>query len=136
MIHFILYFIFLVFTLSNAKHVESIVIGHAASSTSKSPPVKTMEPMFLIKVTNCSIQFGWILDRDGLAKNYMGSRPEAKKCDFFVWCARMNVWIDGWMDVWMDGCYRFFLSTIFSTPLNLLKWNWKPTISLTKWSTD
>ena len=44
-----------IFTLSNAKHGESIVIDLAASSTSK---VKTTEPMVSIKVTNCSIQLG------------------------------------------------------------------------------
>ena len=72
------------FTLSNAKHGESIVIGLAPSSTSKGPQVKTAEPMDSIKVTNCSIQLGWILARYGFAKNYMGSRPEAKKCHFFI----------------------------------------------------
>ena len=46
------------FTLSNAKHGESIVIGLAASSTSKGPQVKTTEPMVSIKVINCSIQLG------------------------------------------------------------------------------
>ena len=65
--------------ISNAKHGESIVIGLAASPTSKGPQVKTTEPMVAIKVTNCSIQLGWILERDGFAKNYMGSRPEANK---------------------------------------------------------
>ena len=44
------------FTLSNAKHGESIVIGLAARSTSKDPRVKTTEPMASINVTNCSIQ--------------------------------------------------------------------------------
>ena len=46
------------FTLSNAKHGESIVIGLGASSTSKDPQVKTTEPMDSIKVPNCSIQLG------------------------------------------------------------------------------
>ena len=64
-------------TLFNAKHRENIVIGLAASSTSKGPQVKTTEPTVLIKVTNCSILLGWILARDSFAKNYMGSRPEA-----------------------------------------------------------
>ena len=103
-----------VFTLSNANHGESIVIGLAASSTSKGPRVKTTEPMVLIKVTNCSIQLGWILARDGFAKNYMGSRPEAKKCDFFIsacWC----------MYVCMDGCYRFFGTRFF--PHRCTDWN-------------
>ena len=72
----------LVFTLSNAKHGKSFVIGFAASSTSKGPQVKTTEPTVSIKVTNCSIQLGWILALDGFAKNYMGSRPEAKQ--FFI----------------------------------------------------
>ena len=49
---------YLFFTLSNAKHGESIVIGLAASSTSKGPQVKTTEPMVSIKFTNCSIQLG------------------------------------------------------------------------------
>ena len=63
---------------------ESIGIGPAASSTSKGPQEKTTEPMDSIKVTYCSIQLGWILARDSFAKNYMGSRPEAKKCHFFI----------------------------------------------------
>ena len=63
---------------------ESIVIGLAASSTSRDPQVKTTEPIDSIKVTTCIIQLGWILARDGFAKNYMGSRPEAKKCYFFI----------------------------------------------------
>ena len=42
------------FTLFNAKHGESIVIGLAASSTSMSSQVKTTEPMVSIKVTNFS----------------------------------------------------------------------------------
>ena len=46
------------FTLSNAKHGESIGIGLAASSTSKGPRAKTIEPMDSIKVTYCSIQLG------------------------------------------------------------------------------
>ena len=54
-IYFIIYFIF---TLSNAKHGESIVIGFAASSTSKDPQVKTTEPIDSIKITNCIIQLG------------------------------------------------------------------------------
>ena len=63
---------------------ESIGIGLEASSTSKGPQVKTTEPMDSTKVTYCSIQLGWILARDGFAKNAMGSRPEAKKCHFFI----------------------------------------------------
>ena len=50
---------------------------------SKGPQVKITEPMISIKVTNCSIQLGWILERDGFAKN-MWSRLEAKMCDFFI----------------------------------------------------
>ena len=105
---------------------ESIGIGLAASSTSKGPQVKTTEPMVSIKVTNLSIQLDWILARGGFAKNYMRSRPEAKKCHFsFSACG------------WMDGCMlSLFWPTIFSTPLHRLKWNWKPTTSLTKWSAD
>ena len=34
-----------IFTLSNAKHGERIVIGLTASSTSKAPQIKTTEPM-------------------------------------------------------------------------------------------
>ena len=30
--------------------------------------------------THCRIELGCILARDGFAKIYMGSRPEAKKC--------------------------------------------------------
>ena len=63
---------------------ESIGIGLEASSTSKGPQAKTTEPMDSIKVTYCSIQLGRILARNGFAKNYMGSRPEAKKCHFFI----------------------------------------------------
>ena len=37
---------------------ESIGIGLAASSPSKSPQAKTTEPMDSIKVTYCSIQLG------------------------------------------------------------------------------
>ena len=53
-------------------------------STSNGPQVKITEPMVSIKVTNCSIQLGWILAGDGFAKNYMGSRSKAKKCNFFI----------------------------------------------------
>ena len=63
---------------------ESIEIGLAASSTSKGPQTNTTEPMDSIKVTYCNIQLGQILARDGFVKNAMGSRPEAKKCDFFI----------------------------------------------------
>ena len=63
---------------------ESIGIGLEASSTSKGPQAKTTVPMDSTKVTYCSIQLGWILARDGFAKNAMGSRPEAKKCQFFI----------------------------------------------------
>ena len=38
-----------IFTLFNVKHGESIVIGLAASSTSKGPQVKTTEPMTQLK---------------------------------------------------------------------------------------
>ena len=34
-------------------------------------------------VKNCRFHLSLILARDGFAKNYMESRPEAKKCDFF-----------------------------------------------------
>ena len=63
---------------------ESIGIGLEASLTSKGPQAKTTEPMDLIKVTYYSIQLGLILARDSFAKNYMGSRPEAKKCHFII----------------------------------------------------
>ena len=63
----------------------------SASATSKGPQVKTTEPMVTNKATNCSIYLGCILARDGFSKNYMGSRPEAKKCHFFIWCVRMYV---------------------------------------------
>ena len=36
------------------------------------------------KVTNCTIKSVGILKCDGFAKNYMESRPESKKCDFFI----------------------------------------------------
>ena len=63
---------------------ESIGIGLEASSPSKGSQAKTTEPMGSTKVTYCSIQLGWILARDGFAKNAMGSRPEAKKGHFFI----------------------------------------------------
>ena len=63
---------------------ESIGIGLEASSTSKGPQIKTTEPMDSTKVTYCRIQLGWILARDGFAKNSVGSRPEAKKGHFFI----------------------------------------------------
>ena len=63
---------------------ESIGIGLEASSPSKGSQAKTTEPMDSTKDTYCSIQLGWILARDGFAKNAMGSRPEAKKCQFFI----------------------------------------------------
>ena len=73
-----------IFTLSNAKHGESIGISLAASSTSKGAQAKTTEPMDSIKVPNCRIQLGWNLGHGGFAKNYLWSHPEAKKCDFFI----------------------------------------------------
>ena len=88
---------------------ESIGIGLATSSTSKGPQIKTTEPMVSIKATNCSIQLDWILARDGFAKNYMRSHPEAKKCDFFIYCVRM------------DGCFRFFRPRFF--PHRWTDWN-------------
>ena len=63
---------------------ESIIIGLEANSSLKVSQVKITEPMVSIKVTNCSVQLDWILARDDFAKNYMGSRPEGKKCHFFV----------------------------------------------------
>ena len=51
-------FIHIIFTISYAMHGESIVIGLAAISTSRGPPIKTTEPMVSIKITNCSIQLG------------------------------------------------------------------------------
>ena len=47
-----------IFTLSNAKHGESIGIDLAASSASTGPQAKTTEPMDSIKVTYCSIKLG------------------------------------------------------------------------------
>ena len=81
-------FMIQIFTLSNAKHGESIVISFAVSATSKGPQIKTTEPMVSFKVTNCSIQLGWILAPDGFAKKYMGYLREAKKCDFYKYCNR------------------------------------------------
>ena len=104
-----------IFTLSNAKHGESIVIGLAASSTSKRPQVKTREPMVSIKVTNCSIQLGWILARDGFAKNYMGVSSRGQKVPFFH-LVRADVCMDGYVCM-----LSFFSSTIFPTPLT--DWN-------------
>ena len=54
----LIYWLRLIFTLSNAKHGESIVIGLATSLTSKDPQVKITEPMDSIKDTNCIIQLG------------------------------------------------------------------------------
>ena len=53
-----------------------------------------------------------------------GVSPRGQKVPFFH-----LVRASGWM-------LSFFSSTIFSTQLNRLKWNWKPIISLTKWSAD
>ena len=90
--HFFFYFI-------QCEARGSIVIGLASRSTSKGPQVKTTEPMVSIKVTNCSIQFGWILARDGFAKNYMGvSRPKSAIFSFSAY---------GWfMDGWMLSFFR------------------------------
>ena len=46
------YQISIVFTLSDEKYGESIVIGLAASATLRGPQVKTTESMVSIKVTN------------------------------------------------------------------------------------
>ena len=97
--------------------VESIGIGLAARSTSKGPQAKTTEHMESIKVTYCSIQLGCILARGGFSKNYVGSRPEAKKCHFsFSACG------------WMDGCYRFFCPRFF--PHRWTDWNEIENLSL------
>ena len=45
-------------TLLFLYFILSIVIGIAASLTSKGPRVKTTERMVSIKITNCSIQLG------------------------------------------------------------------------------
>ena len=95
------------FTLSNAKHGKSIVIGLAASSTSKGPQVKTTDPMVSIKVTNCSIQLGKILASDGFAKNYMGSRSRSQKVRFFH-LFRADACMYGWMDVIVFLVHDFF----------------------------
>ena len=63
---------------------ERIGIGLEASAISKGPQAKTTEPMDSTKVAYWRIQLGWILARDGFAKNAMGSRPEAKKSHFFI----------------------------------------------------
>ena len=57
------------------KALESVT----RRATSKGPQVKTTEPMVSIKVTNCSIHLGWILD--GFAKNYTGSRLDLKTAE-------------------------------------------------------
>ena len=88
---------------------ERIEIGVAASSTSKGSQVKTTEPIESIKVTNCIIQLGLILARDGLAKNYMGSGREAKRAIFsFSAYGCMEVWMDVWMDVIVFLANDFF----------------------------
>ena len=46
------------FYFIQCKAWESIVIGLAASSTSKGSQIKTTESMVSFKVTNCSIQLG------------------------------------------------------------------------------
>ena len=51
-------FVMAIFYLIQAQHGESIVIGLAASSTSKGPQAKTTEPIDSIKAPNCSIQLG------------------------------------------------------------------------------
>ena len=116
----------LFFTLSNSKHGETIVIGLAASSTSKGPQVKTTEPMVWIKVTNCSIQLGWILARDGFAKNICGLAQRPKSAIFsFSACGWMDEWMDGWMDV--QHAFVFFVYDFFHI-VEPIGWNWKPTI--------
>ena len=72
--------------------------------------------MVSINVTNYSIQLGCILARDDFAQNYMGSRPEAKKCDFFIVCVRPKplggapFWCNSfsWMDVVVFFVHYFF----------------------------
>ena len=90
------------FTLANAKRGECIVIGLAASSTSKGPQINTKGPMVSIKVTNCSIQLGWIFARGGFAKNSIGSRPEVKVP--FLHLVRVG----GWLDVMVFSIHDFF----------------------------
>ena len=83
----LLFLLCLIFTLSNAKHGGKYWNRSRGKLDSKGPQAKTTEPMNSIKVTYCSIQLGRILAHNGFAKNYMGSRPEAKKCHFyFIQC--------------------------------------------------
>ena len=63
-----------IFTLSIQS---SLAIGLAASATSKSPQVKTTEPMVSTTITNCGIQSWFILALDDF--NYMGSRPVSSR---------------------------------------------------------
>ena len=62
-------------------------------SVSRQRIPRTTEPIVSNKVTNCSIQLGWILARHGFAINHMGPRPEAKKCDFLIYSVRMDGWL-------------------------------------------
>ena len=93
------------------------------SRASNGPQVKTTDPMVWNKVTDCGIQSGWILAPEGFANNHLVSHPGAKKYIFFS----VRMYIVSWL---------FFSWTIFSTPFNQLKGNWKPTIALTKWRAD
>ena len=45
-------------------------------SVSRQRIPRTTEPIVSNKVTNCSIQLGWILARHGLAKNYISFRGQ------------------------------------------------------------
>ena len=73
-----------IFTLSNAKHGRKYWNRSRGKPDFRGPQAKTTEPMDSIKATYCSIQLGWILARDGFAKNAMESRAEAKKGHFFI----------------------------------------------------
>ena len=90
-----------IFTLSNAKHGESIVIGLGASSTSKDPQVKTTEPMDTIKVTKCSNGLNFSSWR--FCQKLHGVSSSGQKVLFFL-----LVRADWWMEVIVFLVHGFY----------------------------
>ena len=88
------------FTLSNAKHEESILIGLAVSSTSKGPQAKTTEPIVSIKITNCSIhqvEFQHVIVLLKITWNLAQRAPFFHLVRAYVCMDKLYVWMDGWM---------------------------------------
>ena len=95
---------FSIFTLSNVKQIKYLNRS-CGKRDFKGPSGKDYGPMISNKVTNYTIHLSWILARGGFVKNYMVSRPDAKKCYFSF---------SGWMDV-PYVCYFFFVDEFFNT---------------------